>query len=171
MAKTRAQIQREYRKRKAEDKKRTVTLILPQALIDRIEMDFPGEGISDKMTAALYEGTRERMSGADEVDYTDIAEDIETVLDGIPDTRGDGKHFIADMYQHVKRLYPRSKTGVDYMHMDEFKWRLLQAHKARNLRLTRLDLVTPDNEQSGIDSEICDGLATYHFIELQGDKA
>ncbi len=159
--KTRAEIQKAYRQRKADKQHmRTVTLLLPIELIERIDLAFPGDGISEKMMAALYDGTQERLTNADEADYTDVANDIDTALHGIPDTRGDGKFFVSDMYRAVSELYPDG-----YIPIDEFKWRLLQAHKARRLRLTRLDLVTSDNEQSGVDSEITDGLAAFHFIE------
>lgn len=54
MGKTRAEIQRAYRLRKAGEDKRTVTLLLPVALLERIDMNFPGDGISERVTAALY---------------------------------------------------------------------------------------------------------------------
>ncbi|MCP4702553.1 MAG: hypothetical protein GY862_37695 [Gammaproteobacteria bacterium] len=159
MAKTRAEIQRAYRERKSKGDIaiRTITLILPMDLIDRAELAFPGHGISEKAAGAIRAGLEWAPGQCDRLAWhiVDVCKKIG------PAGQFGGKYFISYVHESLT-AFPEYK-GMTLPELSEI---LIQANRAGLLRLSRADMVDVMDPALVAASEIRDGLATFHFVEI-----
>ncbi len=159
MAKTRAEIQRAYRERKSKGDMamRIITLILPMDLIDRAELAFSGDGISEKVAGAIRAGLEWAPGQCDRLAWhiVDVCKKIG------PTGQFGGKYFISYVHESLAVL-PEYK-GMTLPELSEI---LIQANRAGLLRLSRADMVDAMDPALVAASEIRDGLATFHFVEI-----
>ena len=69
--------------------------------------------------------------------------------------------FIGSIWEHMRGAQP-----IFDMPLDEFKHKLVQAHRARLLRITRADLVAAMDPREVERSEARYQDATFHFVAL-----
>jgi hypothetical protein len=86
----------------------------------------------------------------------DVRDVAGTARDGV---FGDRKVFIAAVWHELRR-----QTAWSALSLDEFKTRLVAAHRAGDLRLARADLVAAMDPELVAASEISADGASFHFI-------
>jgi hypothetical protein len=90
----------------------------------------------------------------------DFAGDVRVVARGARDgVFGDRKVFIASVWHELRRQPPWSALSLD-----DFKARLLLAHRAGDVELARADLVAAMNPELVASSETRTDGASFHFI-------
>jgi len=109
-----------------------------------------------------------------EMPIEEFAQAVNAAADGIGDEsevegkargRFGGKVFIAAIWRDLQND-PRFAS----MSVEEFKRRLLEAHRQRLLTMARADLVAAMDHNEVIGSEIHDRGATFHFVLNERDR-
>jgi hypothetical protein len=120
-------------------------------------------GLRDLVLRQFGEDKPQSAATVGEFDLPAFANTVRAVARNCQTGRfGDNKVFINHVWRHLAE-----EPGIAGMDLKAFKERLVQAHQADLLTLTRADLVSVMNPDDVRESETSHLTATFHFIILE----